>query len=361
MPVVSGTYDFQSLDNDDLILECFERIGMSGEQLVPMHLQSARRSLNFLLLDWISKNINLWTINKLYLPLNTGQSTYTLETSITDVLQVNIRTFTRQLNGTAQTNTAATYNNGGGGTAANAFDNDFTTACTQTVADGNISYSYGTGVYQTITFIGVRTNVSGDYNLVVEYSNDNANWSTLNVDWTHPYSYTAGITRWADVITPVSATTYRIREIGGATLNIQEIYFTNNTIDLKISPVSRDTYLSFSQKFLQTRPSTYYFDKSLTPVLNIWPTPTSDYLVLQYSFIRTMYDAGEFFNTVSVPAKMYPALAAGLTWMLARKYNPEIVDAMKAEYDEAFTLATAKDSENVDLSMNYDIGNYYEN
>ena len=58
---------------------------------------------------------------------------------------------------------------------------------------------------------------------------------------------------------------------------------------------------------------------------------------------------------------MYPALAAGLTWMLARKYNPEIVDAMKAEYDEAFTLATAKDSENVDLSMNYDIGNYYEN
>lgn len=361
MAVVSGTYNFQSLENDDLILECFERIGFAGDQLVPVQMNSARRSLNFLLLDWISKSINLWTINKLYLPLNTGQSKYTVGTSITDILEVLQRTFTRQLNGTAQSNTAATYDNGGGGDPAFAFDGSFTTACTQDVADGNISYSYGAGVSQSITFIGVRTNVTGNYNLVVEYSNDNVTWSTLNVDWTHPYTYQDGVTRWADVITPVPAMTYRIREIGGAVLNIQEIYFGNTTIDLKISPVSRDTYLSFSQKYLQGRPTTYYFDKSLIPNINIWPTPTSDYLVLQYSFVRTMYDAGEFYNTTSVPARMYPALAAGLTWMLAVKYKPELADSFKAQYDEAFTLATANDSENVDITIGYDLNSYYEN
>lgn len=358
MPIVSGTYDFQSLANDDLILECFERIGFAGDQLVPVQINSAKRSLNFLLLDWISKSINLWTINKLYLPLNTGQSKYILGTSITDILEVLQRQFTRQLNGTAQSNTANTYDNGGGGNPADAFDNDFNTACTQNVADGNISYTYGVGQTRTITFIGVRTNISGNYNLVVEYSNDNANWSTLNVEWTHPYAYTAGVTRWADVITPVNAMTYRIREIGGAVLDIQEIYFGNNTVDLKISPVSRDTYLSFSQKYLLGRPTTYYFDKSLTPILNIWPTPTNDYLVLQYSFIRTMYDAGQFYNTTSVPARMYPALAAGLTWMLATKYKPELADSFKAQYDEIFTLATANDSENVDLTLNYDLSCY---
>jgi hypothetical protein len=155
--------------------------------------------------------------------------------------------------------------------------------------------------------------------------------------------------------------TYRIRETGGGTLNITEIYFGNNTIDLKMSPISRDTYLSFAQKFLQARPTTYYFEKTLIPKINIWPTPTSDYQVLQYSFIQTMYDAGTFFNTTSVPAKMYPALAAGLTWMLAVKYKPEMADSLKAQYEETFALATSKDSENVDLTLNYDIGNYYEN
>lgn len=361
MADVSGTFNFQSLPNDDLILECFERIGFTGDQLVPVQMNSARRSLNLLLLDWISKSINLWTINKLYLPLNTGQSKYTLGTSITDILEVLQRTFTRQLNGIPQSNTGNTYDGAGGGDPLLAFDNNFSTTCLQNVADGNISYTYGPDNPQTITFIGIRTNISGNYNLVVEYSNDNVNWSTLNVDWTHPYAYQTGVTRWADVITPVSAMTYRVREIGGATLNMQEIYFGNSTIDLKISPVSRDTYLSFSQKYLQGRPTTYYFDKSLVPNINIWPTPTSDYLVLQYSFVRTIYDAGEFYNTTAVPARMYPALAAGLTWMLAVKYKPEMADSFKAQYDETFTIATANDSENVDMTIGYDLNSYYEN
>jgi len=115
MPVVSGTYNFQLLENDDLILECFERIGFAGDQLVPMQINSARRSLNFLLLDWISKSVNLWTITKVYLPLNTGRAKYLTASNVTDVLEVVLRQFTRQLNGIAQSNTANTYDNGGGG------------------------------------------------------------------------------------------------------------------------------------------------------------------------------------------------------------------------------------------------------
>ena len=34
---------------------------------------------------------------------------------------------------------------------------------------------------------------------------------------------------------------------------------------------------------------------------------------------------------------------------------------MKNEYEQAFSVATANDSENVDLTINYDIGSYYEN
>lgn len=359
MPLVtSNTYNFQTLENDELIIECFERIGISGEQLVPVKLNSARRSLNLLLLDWISKSTNLWTLNTGYLPLNTGQSKYVMESIITDILQINLRTFTRQLNGTPQSNDVD-YDGLGGGNPALAFDGVLSDGCIQTVVNGNISYDYGVGVTQQINFVGIMSNTETLYALVVETSNDTVAWTNLIT--IPPQTFQTDVTVWFDVIAPVSARYYRVREIGGATLSIQEIYFTNNIMDLKLSPVSRDTYLSFSQKFIQGKPSCYYFDKQITPVLNIWYPPLSMYQVLQYSYINVMQDAGGFYNIADVPSRMYPALTWGLTWMLAIKYNPQVAMDMKNEYEQAFSIATANDSENVDLTIGVDIGGYYEN
>lgn len=352
MPLVtSNTYDFQNLENDELIIECFERIGISGEQLVPVKLNSARRSLNLLLLDWISRSTNLWTLNTGYLALNTGQSKYVMNSIVTDILQVNLRTFTRQLNGTAATSN--------GGVAANAFDGNLTTACTQNAIDGNISYDYGADVGQQINFVGIRSNETLNYTVIIESSVDNVNWLPLLV--IPQQEYVIGITKWFDIIAPVNVRAYRIRETGGLTLNIQEIYFTNNILDLKLSPVSRDTYLSFSQKFIQGKPSCYYLDKQITPVLNIWYPPLAMYQVLQYSYISVMQDAGGFYNVADVPSRMYPALTWGLSWMLAVKYNPQVAMDMKNEYEQAFSLAAANDSENVDMTIGVDIGGYYEN
>ena len=364
MPLVtSSTYNFQSLENDELITECFERLGISPEQLVPVKLNSARRSLNLLLLDWISKSINLWTLNTAYLSLNTGQSQYPMSSTITDILLVNLRQFTRQLNGTPQSNQGRTYDGLGGGDPEQAFDGVLSDGCIQTDVDGNISYDYGVSnganVTQQINFVGICSNTETPYTLVVEVSNDSANWlPLLNIP---KQVFKTDITVWFDVIVPVAARYYRIRETGGETLSIQEIYFTNNITDLKLSPVSRDTYLSFSQKFAQGKPSCYYFNKQINPVLNMWYPPTSSYQVLQYSYVNIMQDAGGFYNITDVPSRMLPALTWGLTWMLAIKYNPAVAAEMKNEYEQAFSVATANDSENVDLTINYDIGSYYEN
>lgn len=360
MPLVtSSTYNFQALENDELITECFERIGISAEQLVPVKLNSARRSLNLLLLDWINKSINLWTLNTAYLPLNTGQSKYLMNSTITDILQVNLRQFTRQLNGTPQSNTAASYDGLGGGIAANAFDSNPATTCTQTARNGNISYTYGEGISQTINFIGIQSNSTTLYTLVIETSNDTVVWTSLVI--IPAQIFTAGLTVWFDVVLPASTMSYRVRETGDATLDIQEIYFTNTIIDMRMSPVSRDTYLSFSQKFMQGRPSCYYFDKQIIPALNIWYPPTSIYQVLQYSYVNIMQDAGGFYNIADIPSRMLPALTWGLTWMLAIKYSPPLAEQMKNEYEQAFSIANANDSENVGLSINYDIGSYYAN
>lgn len=350
MTTTSGTYLFKNFDNDELILECFERLGLAGEDLVPVQVNSAKRSLNLLLLDWITKDINLWTIHTHYLSLNTLQSTYSLNAETLDILNVNLRQFNRALNGIAATSD--------GGDADSAFDGNSLTACTQTTANGNISYTYASNTI--VNFIGIQANGDKVYSLVLESSTNGIDWKvvqTLPVE----QSYSNGEAVWFDVIKPVSNIAYRIRETGGAILDIQEIYFTNNILDFRLSPISRDTYLSFSQKSTPGRPTSYYFNKQIVSQINIWYPPTDEYKVVQYSAINSMQDAGGFLNCADVPAKMYPALVAGLSWMLSVKYRPEISADLKIQYDEAYSVASANDSENVDFNLSVDVSEYYEN
>ena len=58
----SGTFYFQSIQIELVIREAFERIGILGEFVEPQKLDSAKRSIDFLLLEWMNKSINLWTL-----------------------------------------------------------------------------------------------------------------------------------------------------------------------------------------------------------------------------------------------------------------------------------------------------------
>ena len=202
MPSTSNTFNFQSIQVELLIREAFERIGILGDFVEPVKLDSAKRSINLLLLDWMSKSINLWTLQGAYLPLVTGQRQYSLPNTVSDVIQANLRTSTRQLNGTAGTSD--------GGVAINAFDGDPTTSCTQVGLDGNISYDYGVNATQQINFIGIQSNTTTLYTIYVDSSVDNATWTTLFA--IPAQTFTAGVIIWADVPSPVNTRSYRIRE-----------------------------------------------------------------------------------------------------------------------------------------------------
>lgn len=357
MPATSGTYNFQSVQVEILIREAYERIGILGEFVEPQKLESAKRSINLLLLSWMEETINLWTLQGTYLPLVTGQRQYILPNIVSNIIQANLRTSTRQLNGTPQTNTTNTYDNGGGGIAANAFDGDSTTACTQNVVDGNISYDYGLDVTQYITFVGIQSNTTTLYSLVVESCPLDpavlASWTPLITIL--PQTFQAGVNTWFDVPIPINARAYRIREIGGATLDIQEIYFNNNTFDFAISDVSKFEYNTYPNKFLQSRPSVYYLDRQpFAPVLNLWPTPSSQYNCLFYSYKKMMQDVGLYTQTIEIPSRFYPALVWGLSWHLALKYKPEAAQMIQAEYEKSFNRATSEDSEGTNISIRGD-------
>lgn len=352
MPSTSGTYNFQSVEVELLIRDAFENIGISGEFVESQKLNSARRSINLLLTEWTNKSVNLWTLESEYLPLITNQAKYTLTNTVADIIQANLRTSTRQLNGTPQSNTTNTYDGNGGGTAANAFDGDPFTACTQTVTGGNISYDYGADVTQLIYFVGIQSNTTTLYSLVVEYSQDLSIWRNLLT--ITPQTFTAGVNAWFDIPAPVNARYYRIRETGTATLSLQEIYFTNNVYDTPLSNVSRSEYLTYPNKQLQSRPCVYYLHRKITPILNIWPVPSDQYNCLQYSYKKMMQDSGAYTNALDIPSQFYQPLVLGLSWKLAIKYNPQKAAELKAEYEQSFQMASIEDTENVPLRISGD-------
>jgi len=87
----SGTYDFGSSEQIDIITEAFERVGRNPASLSAQDVESARRSINYLFSDWANDGPNLWEVDLVVLPLVAGQQSYTLDVQTVSILQAYTR------------------------------------------------------------------------------------------------------------------------------------------------------------------------------------------------------------------------------------------------------------------------------
>ena len=121
--------------------------------------------------------------------------------------------------------------------------------------------------------------------------------------------------------------------------------------DLSMSRISRDTYLSINSQTTEARPSQFFVDRQITPAIKIWPTPENSTDVLVYDCLTRIDDADTFTNTVEVPFRFYPCLAAGLAYYLAIKKAPDRIQLLKTIYDEEFDKAQAEDRDRASFSV----------
>lgn len=339
----SGTYNFGSPQSEQIIREAYERIGILPDTLTQQKIDTAQRSINFILQEWVNKGNNLWTIRRGMIGLNPNQSAYNLPLALIDIKTATLRTSTRNLGGTAFSSA--------GGIASNAFDGNPATACTQTAPNGYISYNWGAATY-AISMVGVQSNATLNYTLACETSNDNITWTTaLNIPI---QSYPIGNLLWFVVPVPTYASYFRVRETGGATLNIQELYFSTNISDTPITRISEYEYTSIINKSSFTgRPSSFYVDRQVTPILYLWPTPNSSYNNLYFSYWCAMQDIGAQINNAEVPARFLEALCAALAFRLAVKEGlpSDRVQMLESLAEVAYHTAGQEDRERVPLRI----------
>ena len=120
--------------------------------------------------------------------------------------------------------------------------------------------------------------------------------------------------------------------------------------DTQITRISRDVFINIPSKNTEAQPSQWYVDRQIVPQIRFWPTPDQTY-TLVYDRLTRIEDADASINTLDVPFRFYPFLAAGLAYYIAMKKAPERVPVLKSMYEEEFARAAYEDVDRANLSL----------
>ena len=121
--------------------------------------------------------------------------------------------------------------------------------------------------------------------------------------------------------------------------------------DRDVSRISRSQYLSIPNKTTTGTPSQFFFNRSTTPTLTLWPTPDSSTDSLVYYYVNRIQDVDTLVNTADTPFRFLPCMVAGLAYYIAMKKAPDRVQLLKTVYEEEFQRAADEDEDRVSLKL----------
>jgi hypothetical protein len=140
-------------------------------------------------------------------------------------------------------------------------------------------------------------------------------------------------------------------DLGTDVIDVLSMVVRRSSTDFSMTRISRDEYLSIPNKTTKGRPTQFFIDRQVTPQIKIWPVPENSTDVLHFDCLTRIEDADTFTNTVEVPFRFYPCLAAGLAYYIAIKKAPDRIQLLKAIYDEEFDRAQAEDRDRASFNV----------
>jgi|TARA_R110000824_G_scaffold112324_3_gene261441 hypothetical protein len=131
--------------------------------------------------------------------------------------------------------------------------------------------------------------------------------------------------------------------LGADVIDILSVVVQRDSTNYSLMRMSRDGFLSIPNKTTQGRVNQFFLDRQTTPNLKLWPVPDNSTDVVYYDALTRMDDADIYTNTMDLPFRFYPCLAAGLAYYLALKRAPNRVQMLKEVYEEEFERAAIED------------------
>ena len=134
-------------------------------------------------------------------------------------------------------------------------------------------------------------------------------------------------------------------------VDLLEVTLRRDSTDFELVRMSRGEYATIPNKTTQGRPSQYYFDRQIAPVINLWNVPENSTDQLIYYFVQRIDDADALVNTTDMPFRFYPCMVAGLAYYIGMKRAPDRLQMLKAVYEEEFQRAADEDEGRTPLKL----------
>jgi|TARA_R110000824_G_scaffold139129_3_gene304140 hypothetical protein len=275
------------IDVAEYIEEAFERCGL--ELRTGYDLKTAKRSMNLLFADWANRGLNQWTIDQTSITVASGVSEYPAGT------------LTLSVGASASFTVGETITGGTSAATASITSKPTTTSVATTIPVGTFSNG------ETIT------------------------------------GGTSAATTTVSAVQDLSDVQ--------STIDILSTVVTRDGTDFAIDRLSRSEFLNIPTKTQTGRPNQFFLDRQITPVLKIWPVPDNSTDILKFNRLTRIEDADAFTNTVDVPFRFYPCLAAGLAYYLSMKKNPQMMTMLKAIYEEEMIRAMEEDRDRASFKI----------
>jgi hypothetical protein len=139
--------------------------------------------------------------------------------------------------------------------------------------------------------------------------------------------------------------------LGADTIDILSAVVRRDGVDYNLERLSRDEYLNIPTKTQTSRPSQFFIDRQINPVLKLWPAPENSTDVIVFDRLVRMDDADTSTNTLDMPFRFYPCLAAGLAYYIAIKRAPDRIQLLKAIYEEELDRAMSEDRDRASFNI----------
>ena len=146
--------------------------------------------------------------------------------------------------------------------------------------------------------------------------------------------------------------------LGTDVIDILSLVIRRDGTDYALNRISRDEYLNIPTKSTVARPTQFFVDRQINPVLQMWPLPDNSTDIVYYDALVRMDDADNYTNTAQVPFRFYPALAAGLAYYISMKRAPDRSQMLKAVYEEEINRAMDEDRDRASFRMAPDLRSY---
>jgi len=134
-------------------------------------------------------------------------------------------------------------------------------------------------------------------------------------------------------------------------VDVLDVVIRRSNTDYELQRISRGDYATVPNKTTQGRPSQFWLDRQITPVMYLWSTPENSTYQVRYYYVRRIEDADALVNTTDMPFRFYPCMVAGLAYYMAMKRAPDRIQMLKSVYEEEFQRAADEDQGRTPLKL----------